>query len=400
HIDSQILDEEINYNGYMPKNIGDKYYGYISVKDAVAKSLNIPAIKVMSSVGIEKCKEFGKKLGIKFDPNDTGYSLALGGFTSGITLDELVNSYTPFINEGKYNKYTYIKEIRDKNNNIIYSREYKDTKVMGDDTTFLMNNVLKYSVKNGTSKKLSNCNYDIAGKTGTVASNDGISNTDVYSLAYTSEIIMGVWFGNYSMDEKYHLDASNNGGTYATSLIKDTFNDIYISTTPPPFNISPNVVELDINKNILNNNHIIELASSDTPDIYKMKALFSDRYKPTLDKLSVSNNIIMPKLNISTNKNSINISFDTIEYQRYKLYEINNNIKALILEISNSKDTVYYTKQNINNNEKYSYYIEVENIFTHKKQTTKEIDVLINYDYNNFDKIIDNEYNESLWYFR
>ena len=54
--DTLILDEEINYGGYSPKNVGGKYYGYVSVKESICDSLNVPAVKTLDYVGIENAK--------------------------------------------------------------------------------------------------------------------------------------------------------------------------------------------------------------------------------------------------------------------------------------------------------------------------------------------------------
>lgn len=59
--DTLILDEEINYGGYSPKNVGGKYYGYVSVEESICDSLNVPAVKTLDYVGIENAKQFAKK---------------------------------------------------------------------------------------------------------------------------------------------------------------------------------------------------------------------------------------------------------------------------------------------------------------------------------------------------
>ena len=176
---TQILDEKINYNGYSPNNVGNKFYGYVSVENAVAKSLNIPTIKITEKVGLEKCKEYAKKCGIKFNNiEDIGYSIALGGLTDGVTLKEITDSYSVFTNNGNYKKSKFISKIIDINNNTIYNAKVSESKVFEADTSYLMTEMLNYSVKNGTSKKLSSLQFDIAGKTGTVNVSKTNYNTD------------------------------------------------------------------------------------------------------------------------------------------------------------------------------------------------------------------------------
>jgi hypothetical protein len=90
---SKILDEKININGYTPNNVGNKYYGYVKIEDAIGKSLNIPAIKICNILGIEKCKYYAKKCGIQFSPKDKGLAVALGGLTEGCTLKEITDAF-------------------------------------------------------------------------------------------------------------------------------------------------------------------------------------------------------------------------------------------------------------------------------------------------------------------
>ena len=199
---TQINDEYININGYEPNNVGNKFYGYISVKDSIAKSLNIPAIKVCEKLGLKKCKEYAKKCGIDFNDQDIGYSIALGGFTEGIDLKSLTDSYSVFTNDGYYNKSSFIANIKKDNISVLDSELMTKTKVFNDDTSYLMTECMVKGVKNGTSQKLKNFNFDIAGKTGTVGINGSNCNTDAYSLAYTTDNTMSVWIGNYSMEKE------------------------------------------------------------------------------------------------------------------------------------------------------------------------------------------------------
>lgn len=398
HMCSKILDEKIDYNGYTPKNVGDQYYGYVSIREAISKSLNIPAIKVMNLVGIDKCKDFSKQSGITFDEKDIGYSIALGGFTEGITLNEIMNSFTPFQNNGQYTKYGYIDSIIDKYGNSVYQRESKHNKVMGTDTAYLMNDMLKYSVKNGTSKGLSTLKYDVAGKTGTVPASNGIDNSDVYSIAYTSEHIIGVWFGNYTMNNEYNLESSNNGGTLATKFLKESFDSIYRDATPKEFEIPATIESLYIDKISYESDNIIETADN-LPDIYRIKEVFASRYKPSTISHRMDN-VILPSVNIENENNTITISFDTLPYQTYEVIEILDNKDSVIKTISNKSGIESITRKTLLGDTKYRYYIKVTNNISNNSSSTDITTIYTNIQYDNFTSLIDNDYNRSAWYFR
>ena len=99
---TQILDEEITIGDYKPVNVTKRFDGYMSVEDAVKNSVNIPAIKTMSYIGIETGKQYAEKMGLSFDEKDDNYTLALGGMSYGISLKTLTNAFSTFANAGTY----------------------------------------------------------------------------------------------------------------------------------------------------------------------------------------------------------------------------------------------------------------------------------------------------------
>lgn len=356
---SQILDSKIDYDGYSPNNVGNKFYGYVSVRDSVAKSLNIPTIKLAEKLGLEKCKNYGSQCGINFDKNDVGYSLVLGGLTEGATLKEITDSYSVFSNSGNYTKSNFIKEIKTKDNITIYSRFMTNTNVFSADTAYLMTDTLSYSVDNGTSKKLSNFNFDIAGKTGTVLYNKTNYNTDAYSLAYTSNHTMSVWLGNYSMDTKHNLLGSNNGGTFATAIISNVFDKIYKDNPPENFVKPETIVECKIDAKTLNEDHIVALANN-TPERYQITELFSSKFLPHVTS-NKFDKIAPFDFDISCMSNSISIAFDTNDYLEYYIYKIDNDNIHCVDTIYNKNDKYEFLDYNIKDNTLYSYYIVAKN---------------------------------------
>lgn len=377
---TQILDEPINIGGYTPHNVGNTYSGYVSVEDCVAKSLNIPTIKITEEMGLKNCINYAKKCGINFDKNeDYNYSVCLGGLTYGTTLKEITDAYSVFTHNGNYSKSTFINQIISANKKSLYGRKMTENKVIEPQTAYLMSDIMKYSVENGTSKKLSKFNFDIAGKTGTVSIKNSNNNTDAYSLAYTSSHTMSVWLGNYSMDEKFVLEGKNNGGTYCTQIISNVFDDIYSDYTPKDFSKPDNIEEVIIDGKTLSEDHIVVLGEN-IPERYQERCLMSTKFKPTA--YSNKFDVIEPfDFQVTTFKNSCQISFDAKDYLIYKIYRESVLGKELLTTIKNREGEINFVDKNIEFNTAYNYYIETTNNISQNKFVTQKQRIEIKKEY-------------------
>lgn len=395
--DTLILDEEINYGGYSPKNVGGKYYGYVSVKESICDSLNVPAVKTLDYVGIENAKQFAKKAGIKFDENDNGLALALGGFTNGVTLKELTNSFLPFVNDGNFSKANFVRKIVDVNGKTLYEHKPKEEKIMGEDTAYLMTNMLKEACKTGTSMKLKNLDFDVAGKTGTVAITGTNNNTDAYSVAYTTKHTMGVWIGNYSNATKYVLEGKNNGGTYATNMIKMCFEELYANNKPENFKQPNSVKEVEIDLKEYENNHVIKLASSNCPDRYKIKTLVSKRFEPK-ETSELFENLSVENFDVKIENGKVLVCFDAEDYLKYEIMRVENGKTKSLKKYSNKKGKIEYYDFNIKENSTYNYYIKISTINESASSVSETLTIITDKNEQNFDKFLN--YNDNVsWLF-
>lgn len=395
--DTLILDEKINYGGYSPKNVGGKYYGYVSVEESICDSLNVPAVKTLDYVGIENAKQFAKKAGIKFDENDNGLALALGGFTNGVTLKELTNSFLPFVNDGNFSKANFVRKIVDINGKTLYEHKPKEEKIMGEDTAYLMTNMLKEACKTGTSMKLKNLDFDVAGKTGTVAITGTNNNTDAYSVAYTTKHTMGVWIGNYSNATKYVLEGKNNGGTYATNMIKICFEELYANNKPENFKQPNSVKEVEIDLKEYENNHVIKLASSNCPDRYKIKTLVSKRFEPK-ETSELFANLSVENFDVKIENGKVLVCFDAEDYLKYEIMRVENGKTKSLKKYSNKKGKIEYYDFNIKENSTYNYYIKISTINDLASSVSETLTIITDKNEQNFDKFLN--YNDNVsWLF-
>ncbi|MBQ8845112.1 MAG: transglycosylase domain-containing protein [Clostridia bacterium] len=327
--ETQILDEEISIEGYKPKNYNNSFSGYLSIKDSIKKSVNIPAIKVMNYVGIENCKEYGKKLGIKFDEKDIGYPLALGGMTYGCNIKDLASAYTVFNNKGFYSDAKFISYITDNNNKLVYLHKPKEERVFREDSVYLMTDILKETAKNGTARKLSDLNIEVASKTGTVEKINSKNNLDAWNISYTPSEVIGVWCGNLDNSE---IEITGSGKP--TIAVKNYLKK-YDNNTDT-FEKPSSVYEVDIDYLELEKNHKVVLANPSSPERYKKKVLLSRFNTPN----EISSNFKeKPEINVnvSSENKMIKIKLNTEKHIDYKIYKNSYNDKNLIKNIYDSQ---------------------------------------------------------------
>ena len=270
---SQLLDEKTTISDYTPKNVGGVYRGYVSARDALSKSINIPAVKVLSYVGIDKAKAYAEHMGIEFDAKDDSYTLALGGMTYGVNIKDLAGAYSSFANNGSYSKARFISFITDKNNKLIYINKPKTEQVMREDSAYLLTDMLRTCAKTGTAKKLASLGIDIASKTGTVGKKNSKQNLDAWNVSYTKDQTCAVWLGNL---DNSPIDYA--GGNQPTEIVKNYFSLVSDIST---FDRPSSIVERDIDETELNENHRIMLANVYMPERYKHKELFSSLNLPS-----------------------------------------------------------------------------------------------------------------------
>jgi penicillin-binding protein 1A len=179
------------YGNWTPGNSNGEYGGYYSVKGALTHSVNTISVKILEETGIDEVVRFSKQMGIHGELPEV-LSLALG--TGNVSLKELVQAYSVFLNDGKVIEPIFLKRIEDKYGNVLYEGET----AISDQVIFprqarLMTGMLKNVVDRGTASSLRSLyglDNEIAGKTGTTQ-----NNTDGWFIGYTPVLITGIWVG-------------------------------------------------------------------------------------------------------------------------------------------------------------------------------------------------------------
>lgn len=272
-----ILDEETTFADYTPSNYGNKYYGWVTVREAVTKSLNVPAVKTLSEVGVERAKDFAKRCGIEFDDKDDSLTLALGGFTYGVSPLHIAGAYSCFASGGIYNTPTLIKKITDRNGLTVYEYRQDSRRVMSEANAYILTSMLKSVVTEGTGHRLNTLDIPIAGKTGTVGLANG--NRDAWMAGYTPEYTAVVWQG-YDSDRLGLLPSSATGGTYPALMLYELFNHIYPDGRSGDFEKPESVKQYSIDAKTLKKQHKVVLANAMTPQSSRVTEYFTEETAP------------------------------------------------------------------------------------------------------------------------
>lgn len=270
---TKLIDEPTNFNGFTPTNFNNAYNGAISVRDCLAKSLNVPTVKLLQTTGTDVCKSFAKTVGLNV--TDDNLQIALGCTTNNFYLDELVGAYSTFANFGSYKKPEYITKITDYNDNILYESKNFLTKVFSPSTCTIINDMLKHTVNNGTAKKLRNLPFEVCAKTGTNGNKNG--NTDAYAVAYTTDKVFAVWVGNQNSKL---MPNSVTGSNQPTASMYQILQNVYKEKRPSNF-IDKDVVNLHCDLAEYNKNGNVFLANKNAKPKDYFVGKFSNSNKPT-----------------------------------------------------------------------------------------------------------------------
>lgn len=182
-------------NCYMPQNYDDKFRGPMTIREALAQSINIPAVKALYLAGINDSIETARDMGITTltDPKRYGLTLVLGG--GEVTLLEMTNAYGVFAQDGVFHPHRGILEIQNAKGETIYQaenseRQALDTNIARTITSILSDNVARIPTF-GTNSPLMFSGREVAAKTGTTD-----DYHDVWVIGYTPNVVVGAWAGN------------------------------------------------------------------------------------------------------------------------------------------------------------------------------------------------------------
>lgn len=215
---------------WCPKNSGGNYGGMMTLKEALAGSINTITARLIDRVGPEPVIELVEKMGVETDEIPKAPSIALG--TPDVTLYEMVGAYSTFANEGVYVKPILVQRIEDKNGTILFQNVPETKDVISNETAYVTVSLMQGVTTGGSGTRLRHAwaenspvykravtgypyQFDnpIAGKTGTTQ-----NNSDGWFMGMVPNLATGVWVGGEDRATHFDGTAYGQGATMALPI--------------------------------------------------------------------------------------------------------------------------------------------------------------------------------------
>jgi penicillin-binding protein 1A len=195
-------DSPVSIKGWTPENYTRDYRGPVTLRDALATSLNTVAVRVGLEVGPKAVVQTAQRLGIA-SPLQANASIALG--TSEVTPIELVGAYASFANGGIGAIPYVIDNVKTTAGKAIYKRRHGGTaRVLDPNVVAMMNSMMRETLLTGTARRAEIPGWEAAGKTGTTQ-----DFRDAWFVGYTGSLVAGVWLGNDDSSPTKRVTGSN-----------------------------------------------------------------------------------------------------------------------------------------------------------------------------------------------
>jgi penicillin-binding protein 1A len=225
---STIMDEPVCFDAgpfqepYCPANYKNEFLGPITLRHALERSINMPAVQLMNEMGPEAVVAYAPRFGFTSEVPPF-LSVALG--SAETTLEEITSAYSVFPNGGVRMAPYRMTKIIDRSGKVLEEYRPEAHDVVRADTAYVMLNILRGVVDRGTGRSARSLGWPLGGKTGTVD-----DFTDGWFVGFDPDITVGVWVG---FDEKRSLGNSQDGATVALPIWRE-FMAAYIEDRPAP----------------------------------------------------------------------------------------------------------------------------------------------------------------------
>jgi penicillin-binding protein 1A len=192
---------------WRPKNFREKFFGPTLFRTALVQSRNVITVKILKQIGVPYVLSYAKRMGIESEMSPD-LSLALG--SSGLSLAELTRSYAAFANGGSLVEPVFIQRVVDRHGSVLEENGPAKKQVISNETAYVMTDLLKAVISEGTGWRSKVLKKPAAGKTGTT--ND---LRDAWFVGYTPYLVAGVWVG---YDDRKPMNQGETGSRAANPI--------------------------------------------------------------------------------------------------------------------------------------------------------------------------------------
>jgi len=210
--DSPVVYQIQGQKPYSPQNYNRKYMGRVTLRTALASSLNIPSVKILASDGVDGMIDLAEKMGITSWQERGRFGLALALGSGEVQMTQLATAYSIFADEGKYKELQPVLEVKNYLGEVIYRANTEVKEVIEPKYAYLINSVLSDNEAR-TPIFGSNSKLKIEGKT--VAVKTGTTNNlkDNWCIGWTKEVLVAAWVGNNDSSSMSWVASGISGAT-------------------------------------------------------------------------------------------------------------------------------------------------------------------------------------------
>ncbi|HET1283384.1 TPA: transglycosylase domain-containing protein, partial [Streptococcus pneumoniae] len=235
-LNKQLDNHTMQYDSYKVDNYaGIKTSREVPMYQALAESLNLPAVVTVNDLGVDKAFEAGEKFGLNMEKVDRVLGVALG---SGVETNplQMAQAYAAFANEGLMPEAHFISRIENASGQVIASHKNSQKRVIDKSVADKMTSMMLGTFTNGTGISSSPADYVMAGKTGTT---EAVFNpeytSDQWVIGYTPDVVISHWLGFPTTDENHYLAGSTSNG--AAHVFRNIANTILPYTPGSTFTV-------------------------------------------------------------------------------------------------------------------------------------------------------------------
>ena len=235
-LNKQLDNHTMQYDSYQVDNYaGIKTSPEVPMYQALAESLNLPAVATVNDLGINKAFEAGTRFGLDMEKVDRVLGVALGGGVETNPL-QMAQAYAAFANEGLMSEAHFITRIENASGQVIKSHKNSQKRVIDKSVADKMTSMMLGTFTNGTGISSSPTDYVMAGKTGTTeAAFNSVYTSDQWVIGYTPDVVITHWLGFPTTDENHYLAGSTSNG--AAHVFRSMANTILPYTPGSTFTV-------------------------------------------------------------------------------------------------------------------------------------------------------------------